>query len=82
MEKYVQLIFIKINLIVNDPQTQNFTLDVTPTIQLWALQNKTTMNLSDQKPTKVLEKLKEEQQLSNIEGKSKERVRRRKKIDR
>ena len=40
------------------------------------------MNLSDQKPTKVLEKLKEEQQLSNIEGKSKERVRRRKKIDR
>ena len=66
MEKYVQLIFIKINLIVNDPQTQNFTLDVTPTIQLWALQNKTTMNLSDQKPTKVLEKLKEEQQLSNI----------------
>ena len=82
MEKYVQLIFIKINLIVNDPQTQNFTLEVTPTIQLWALQNKTTMNLSDQKPTKVLEKLKEEQQLSNIEGKSKERVRRRKKIDR
>lgn len=82
MEKYVQLIFIKINLIVNDPQTQNFTLDVTPTIQLWALQNKTTMNLSDQKPTKVLEKLKEEQQLSNIEEKSKERVRRRKKIDR
>lgn len=82
MEKYVQLIFIKINLIVNDPQTQNFTLDVTPTIQLWALQNKTTMNLSDQKPAKVLEKLKEEQQLSNIEGKSKERVRRRKKIDR
>ena len=82
MEKYVQLIFIKINLIVNDSQTQNFTLDVTPTIQLWALQNKTTMNLSDQKPTKVLEKLKEEQQLSNIEGKSKERVRRRKKIDR
>lgn len=82
MEKYVQLIFIKINLIVNDPQTQNFTLDVTPTIQLWALQSKTTMNLIDQKPTKVLEKLKEEQQLSNIEGKSKERVRRRKKIDR
>ena len=82
MEKYVQLIFIKINLIVNDPQTQNFTLDVTPTIQLWALQNKTTMNLTDQKPTKVLEKLKEEQQLSNIEGKSKERARRRKKIDR
>ena len=40
------------------------------------------MNLSDQKPTKVLEKLKEEQQLSNIEGKSKERARRRKKIDR
>ena len=82
MEKYVQLIFIKINLIVNDPQTQNFTLDVTPTIQLWALQSKTTMNLIDQKPTKVLEKLKEQQQLSNIEGKSKERVRRRKKIDR
>lgn len=82
MEKYVQLIFIKINLIVNDPQTQNFILDVTPTIQLWALQNKTTMNLTDQKPTKVLEKLKEEQQLSNIEGKSKERARRRKKIDR
>ena len=82
MEKYVQLIFIKINLIVNDPQIQNFTLDVTPTIQLWALQSKTTMNLIDQKPTKVLEKLKEEQQLSNIEGKSKERVRRRKKIDR
>ena len=82
MEKYVQLIFIKINLIVNDPQTQNFTLDVTPTIQLWALQNKTTMNLSDQKPTKVLEKLKEEQQLSKNKRKSKERVRRRKKIDR
>ena len=48
---------------------QNFILDVIPIIQLWALENKSAIDISDQKLKKVLSKLKTEQQLVNkIEG--------------
>ena len=43
-------------------------LEVIPIIQLWALENKTAINISDQKLKKVLGKLKVEQQQSKIEG--------------
>ena len=36
-----------------------------PIIQLWTLQNKTAIDISDQKLKKVLSKLKAEQQLLN-----------------
>ena len=44
---------------------QKFILQVIPTIQLWALENKTTIDISDQKLKKVLRKLKIEQKLLN-----------------
>ena len=48
---------------------QNFLLDVIPVVQLWALENKSAIDISDQKLKKVLSKLKIEQQLVNkIEG--------------
>ena len=43
-------------------------LEVIPIIQLWALENKTAINISNQKLKKVLGKLKAEQQQSKIEG--------------
>ena len=46
-------------------------LEVIPIIQLWALENKTAINISDQKLKKVLGKLKVEQQQSKIEGQGK-----------
>ena len=42
--------------------------EVIPIIQLWALENKTAINKSDQKLKNVLGKLKLEQQRSKIEG--------------
>ena len=53
---------------MNDPQTQKFILEVIPIIQLWELENKTAINISDQKLKKVLGKLKVEQKQSKIEG--------------
>ena len=48
---------------------QKFILGVIPIIQLWALENKTAIDISDQKPKKVLSKFKIEQQLLNeMEG--------------
>ena len=59
----------KSSLIINGPQMQKFKLEVTPTIQLWALKNNTAIDISDQKLKKVLGKLKAEKQLLNkIEG--------------
>ena len=59
----------KSSLPINGPQMQNFLLDVIPVVQLWALENKSAIDISDQKLKKVLSKLKIEQQLVNkIEG--------------
>ena len=44
---------------------QKFILILIPIVQLWALENKTAINISDQKLKKVLCKLKTEQQLLN-----------------
>ena len=44
-------------------------MEVIPIIQLWVLENKTAIDISDQKLKKILSKLKIEQQLLNkIEG--------------
>ena len=59
----------KSSLLINGPQMQKFILEVIPIVQLWALENKSAIDISDQKLTKVLSKLKIEQQLLNeIEG--------------
>ena len=48
---------------------QKFILDVIPIVQLWTLENKSAIDINDQKLKKVLRKLKIEQQLVNkIEG--------------
>ena len=44
---------------------QKFKSEVISIIQLWTLENKTVMDISDQKLKKVLDKLKIEQQLLN-----------------
>ena len=59
----------KSSLLINGPQMQKFILEVIPIVQLWALENKSSIDISDQKLKKVLSKLKIEQQLVNkIEG--------------
>ena len=50
---------------MNGPQLQKFILEVIPIVQLWALANKTAIDISDQKLKKVLSKLKIDQQLLN-----------------
>ena len=48
---------------------EKFIVEVIPIVQLWALENKSAIDISDQKLKKVLSKLKIEQQLVNkIEG--------------
>ena len=54
-------------MLINDPQTQNFILEVVSIIQLWAIESWTAINISNQKLKKVLGKLKVEQQQSKIE---------------
>ena len=44
---------------------QKFILILIPIVQLWALENKTAIDIRDQKLKKVLCKLKTEQQLLN-----------------
>ena len=44
---------------------QKFISEVIPIIELWALKNKTTVDIKDQKLVKVLGKLKIEKQLLN-----------------
>ena len=44
---------------------QKFIVEVIPIIQLWALENKTAIDISDQKLKKVLSKFKINQQLLN-----------------
>ena len=44
---------------------QKFIVEVIPIVQLWALKNKSAIDISDQKLKKVLSKLKIEQQLLN-----------------
>ena len=59
----------KSSLLINGPQMQKFILEVIPIVQLWALENKSAIDISDQKLKKVLSKLKIEQQLVNkLEG--------------
>ena len=55
----------KSRLLINGPQMQKFILEVIPIVQLWALENKSAIDISDQKLKKVLSKLKIEQQLLN-----------------
>ena len=55
----------KSSLLINGPQMQKFILEVIPIVQLWALENKSAIDISDQKLRKVLSKLKIEQQLLN-----------------
>ena len=57
----------KSSLLINDLQTQKFILEVIPIIQLWALENKAAINISDQKLKKV-GKLNIEQQQGKTEG--------------
>ena len=59
----------KRSLLINGPQMQKFVLEAIPIVQLWALKNKSAIDISDQKLKKLLSKLKIEQQLENkIEG--------------
>ena len=59
----------KSSLLINGPQMQKFILEVIRIVQLWALENNSEIDISDQKLKKVLSKLKIEQQLLNkIEG--------------
>ena len=59
----------KSSLLINGPQMQKFILEVIPIVQLWALENKSAIDISDQKLKKLLSKLKIEQQLVyKIEG--------------
>ena len=55
----------KSSLLINGPQMQKFILEVIPIVQLWALGNKSAIDIRDQKLKKVLSKLKIEQQLLN-----------------
>ena len=55
----------KSSILINGPHVQKFILEVTPIVQLWALENKSAIDISDQKLKKVLGKLKIEQQLLN-----------------
>ena len=65
----VNIYLTKSSLLINGPQMQKFILEVIPIVQLWALENKSAIDISDQKLKKVLSKLKIEQQLVNkIEG--------------
>ena len=59
----------KSSLLINGPQMQKFILEVIPIVQLWALENKSAIDISNQKLRKVLRKLKVEKQLLHkIEG--------------
>ena len=59
----------KSSLLINGPQMQKFMLEVIRIVRLWALENNSEIDISDQKLKKVLSKLKIEQQLLNkIEG--------------
>ena len=56
----VNIYVTKSSLLINGPQTQKFILEIIPIIQLWVLENKTAINVSDQKLKKLLGKLKVE----------------------
>ena len=55
----------KSSLLINGPQIQKFILEVIPIVKLLAVENKSAINISDQKLREVLSKLKKEQQLLN-----------------
>ena len=55
----------KSSLLINGPQMQKFMLEVIRIVRLWALENNSEIDISDQKLRKVLSKLKIEQQLLN-----------------
>ena len=68
-ESTVNIYWTKSRLLVNGPQMKKFILEVIPIIQLWVLENKTAIDISDQKLKRVLSKSKIEKQLLNkIEG--------------
>ena len=60
----VNIYLTKSSLLINGPQMQKFILEVIPIVQLWVLENKSAIDISDQKLKKVLRKLKTEQQLN------------------
>ena len=64
----------KSTLLINGSQTQKFILEFIPITQLWALENKTAINISDQKLKKLLGKVKVEQQQSKIEEQVKDEL--------
>ena len=66
---YIQLTYIDLkDLLIKGPQIQKFILEVIPIVQLWVLENKSAININDQRLKKVQNKLKIEQQLlSKIE---------------
>ena len=43
----------KSSLLINGPHTQKFMLEVIPLIELWAIENETAVNISDQKLKEV-----------------------------
>ena len=53
----------KSSLLINGPQMQKFISEVIPIVQLWALEDRPAIDVSNQKLKKVLSKLKIEQQL-------------------
>ena len=55
----------KSSLLINGPQMQKFISEVIPIVQLWALEDRSAIDVSDQKLKKVISKLKIEQQLLN-----------------
>ena len=57
----------KSSLLIIGPQPQKFMLEVIPIIQLWARENKTAINISDQRLKTTLAKLKVKQQQRHIE---------------
>ena len=61
----VNIYLTKSSSLINGSQVQKFILEVIPIVQLWALANKTAIDISDQKLKKVLSKLKIDQQLLN-----------------
>ena len=48
----VNIYLTKSSFLINGPQTQIFVLEVITIIQLWALEDKTPINISDQKLSK------------------------------
>ena len=65
----VNIYCTKSRLLINGPQMQKFILEVVPIIQLSSIENKTVIDISNQKLKKVIGKFKIQQQVLNkMEG--------------